>query len=289
MEAAEELTAYSFGRAGQMSTDQIRAIALVNDGIARKLTNTMGAWLRSQIQIGLAATDPMAFAEYLHVTPDVAYTCVLRLEPLGGTGVIDAQSTLTEIEEGVLSSVLAVLLRELNAAWEAVGLRFVIERSETLSNVARLLEPGERTLLCDFLVQVQDAKGSFNLCLPAVVLNTIHRRLVTVNDQPRRRFEGAGQRVTELVGGAEVRATLRLPTVKISSREVQALEPGYVLQLALPRYTSAELSAGGVRVCDAVPVGRGEHRAALVRTAEKAARETEAAVTVAQLAEGVQK
>ena len=281
---------YSFGRSGQMSNDQIRAIALVNDGIARKLTNTMGAWLRSQVQIGLASTEPMPFSEYLRLMPDHLYTCVLRLEPLGGLALLEIELPLvlaminvllggnggaeglrevTDIEEAILNSVLSVILRELNAAWEGVGLRFTIERREAIANVARMLPPGERTLRVTFLAQLQDVRGTFSLGLPAIVLNTIHRRLVAVSDQPQRTFEGGSQRVMELVSDVRLPAVLRLPAVRVPSHAISALEPGAVLELQLPRHTQAELQVGGIRVASAIPVGRGEHRAVLVQAAQE--------------------
>lgn len=276
---------YTFGRSGQVSNDQIRAIALVNDGIARRLTNTMGAWLRTQVQIGLASSDPMAFIDYLHAMPERVYICVLRLEPLGGMALLELELPLvlaiidlllggngmsaaargiTEIEENILSSVLEIIMRELNEAWAAVGLHFVIDGHDTAANVARLLQPAERTLCASFQTQMQDTSGTIKFCLPAVVLNTIHRRLIAVKEQPHHRFEAGSRRVAQLMGAAPVHAALRLPKVRISSREVHALEPGYVLQLPLPRSTRAEVMVGGVRVAAARPVGKGDHRAALI-------------------------
>jgi flagellar motor switch protein FliM len=268
-----------------MSNDQIRAIALVNDGIARRLTNTMGAWLRTQVQIGLTSTEPMVFMDYLQAMPERVYICVLRLEPLGGMALLELELSLvlaivdlllggkgtstevreiTEIEDTILESVLEIMMRELNEAWEAVGLRFAIDGHDTVANVARLLQPAERTLCVSFLMQMQDTSGTIKFCLPAVVLNTIHRRLIAVKEQPQRRFEAGSQRVAQLAGTARFKAALRLPPVKISSRDIRALEPGYVLQLNLPRTARAEMVVAGIRVSAAAPVGRGDRRSALI-------------------------
>lgn len=276
---------YNFARSGQISNDQMRAIAMVNDGIARNLTHTLGAWLRSQIQVSLAATEQMTYGDYLASLPEPAYVCLLRLEPLGGVGLLeldlslaltiidvllggkgkaDQQRDVTDIEEAVLASVLAIVMRELNGAWDAVGLKFTLDKREGPAHIARLMAASERMLLVSLDVQMQDAQGRVKLCLPTVVLNTIHRRLIAVKEKPRRNFEASGARVAELVGQARFKTALRLPPTKISSREIQALEPGYVVEFALPRYTQAEFLVGGVRLGAAVPVGRGDHRAALM-------------------------
>jgi len=285
---AAEATPYNFGRAGQISNDQMRAIAMVNDGIARNLTHTLGAWLRSQVQVGLAATDQMTYAEFMERVPDPAYVCLLRLEPLGGIGLLqldlslamtiidlllggqgtsDSVRDVTDIEEAILASVLSVVMRELNAAWEAVGLRFTLDKREPHTRLARLMPGSERTLVVTLDVQMEGATGALKLCLPAVVLNTIHRRLIAVKEQPRRKFEDGGARVQELMGAAKFEGVLRLPATRISSREVQSLEVGSLVEFALPRYTPAEFVFGGLRVCTAVPVARGEHRAAMLERA----------------------
>ena len=289
-----EASAYRFGRPGQMSSDQIRAIAMVNDGIARRLTHTLGAWLRLQVHVGLSETEPRAFSEYLRLMPERVYVYLLRLEPFGGIALLELELSLvmalidvllggkgtpaevrdiTEIEESIFSSVLSLILREMNAAWEAVGLRFVIERREAIVNIARLLEPGERALSTTFQVQVENARGALKVCLPAVVLNSIHRRLVAVSEQPRQKFQGATERVAQLMGEARVPLVLRLPTSRLSSSALTALEPGFVLQLPISRYTPAELQARGLRLRGAVPVGRGERRAALLQPDSVAPRE----------------
>jgi flagellar motor switch protein FliM len=281
---------YNFARSGQISNEQMRAIAMVNDGIARNLTHTLGAWLRSQMQVSLASTEQMTYTEYLASLPDPSYVCLLRLEPLGGVGLLeldlslaltiidvllggkgtaDQQRDVTDIEEAILASVLAIVMRELNAAWDAVGLKFTLDKREGQAHITRLMPASERMLLVSLDVQMQETQGRLKLCLPTVVLNTIHRRLIAVKEKPRRDFEGGSARVTELMGRGKVRATLRLPPTRISSREIQALEPGYVVQFALPKYTPAELLVGRVRLGAAVPVGQGDHRAALIERRAK--------------------
>jgi flagellar motor switch protein FliM len=283
--AADAVLLYNFGRSGQISNDQMRAIAMVNDGIARNLTHTLGAWLRSQVQVGLAATEQLTYSDFLASLPEPAYLGLLRLEPLGGTGLMQLDLSLamtiidvllggkgaadqvrdvTDIEQEILGSVLSVVMRELNAAWEAVGLRFTLEKREAPAQVTRLMPASERMLVVSLDVQMQDVQGTLKLCLPAVVLNTIHRRLIAVKEQPRRNFDAGGARVTELMGNARFKVAMRLPVARLSSREIRALTPGYIVPLNLPRNTQADMTLCGVPVGIAVPVGQGEHRAALM-------------------------
>ena len=43
---------YNFSSAGQISTDQLRAISMLNDLFARNLTHNLTAWLRTRFRPG---------------------------------------------------------------------------------------------------------------------------------------------------------------------------------------------------------------------------------------------
>ena len=283
---------YGFGRTGQISNDQMRAITLVNDQLARNLTHTLGAWLRSQMHVMLAANEQMTFGEMISCVPEPSYVIVLRLEPLGGVGLMELNlglalmmvdmllggrgsvmpaRELTEIEDSLLLSVVEIVVRELNSAWDAAGLQFTLEKRESRDRLLRLMTTEERTLCISFDVEMDGEHGMLNLCLPAVVLNAMHRRLLSVRDRPRQRFETAAARVSELMAEASFKAVLRLPPVQLLTREIHALEVGTVLELPIPHSTQAELLVGGVKICSAVPVGSGDHRAALLQVVNEMA------------------
>jgi len=281
---------YGFGRTGQISNDQMRAITQVNDQLARNLTHTLGAWLRSQVHVMLAANEQMTFAEMLSCVSEPSYVIVLRLEPLGGVGLLELNlglalmmvdmllggrgsvmpvRELTDIEDSILLSVVELVVRELNSAWESAGLQFTLDKREGREQLARLMPSEERTLCISFDAAMDGVHGMLNLCLPAVVLNAMHRRLMSVRDRPRQRFESSSARVSELMAESRFTAVLRLPPMQVPTREIHALVVGSVLELPMPCSTRAELLLGGVKICSAVPVGRGDHRAALCQVVDE--------------------
>ncbi|MFC6644298.1 flagellar motor switch protein FliM [Granulicella cerasi] len=295
----EEARPYNFSRSGQISTEQMQAIAMVNDGIARNLTHTLGAWLRSQVQIALAETTQQTYGEYLAGIADPAYVCMLRLEPLssmgmieldlslvfsivdvllGGKGHCDQAREVTEIEEAVLSSVLAIVMRELNTAWQTVGLEFHLEKREARARMQRLRPASKRMLVVSFDVQLEETQAKLRLCLPIVTLNTIHRRLIAVREQPRRDFGAGSARLASLMGQSQFRMALRTPSTKISSQVLRELAPGHVLELGIPRSASSELVVGNLRLLQAVPVAKAELRAGQVYAEPSTAKIEERAV-----------
>ena len=278
---------YNFSRAGQISNDQMRAIGTVNDLFARNLMNTVGAWLRSEFHVALVSSEQMAYSEFLERISEGTYVSSLRLEPLGapallevelslaspivdlllgGTGRAEPERPLTDIEELIMASVVQMLVKELNVAWQPVGLVFAFDKRESTSQVERMLPAGEKTVCVSFEVKMPEARGTLNLCLPAVVLNTILRKLITEHSRPRRSSAEMQARVRELVGNARVGAVLQFPPVRLRARELAALTPGHVLRLPVPRHAPAELRIGGLPLGRARAVRMGEHRGARLET-----------------------
>jgi flagellar motor switch protein FliM len=141
-------------------------------------------------------------------------------------------------------------------------LEFVFEKRESEPTVPRMLTAGEKTLCVSFEARMPEAQGAMNLCLPAVVLNAILRRLISEGDRPKRRSKEAQARMRELVGGVKFGAALQFPSMRLRASELAALEPGMVLRLPLARHSISELRVGGLQFGRAHPVRTGEHRGA---------------------------
>jgi flagellar motor switch protein FliM len=277
------LEKYSFSRAGQISNDQMRAISSVNDLFARNLMHTLGAWLRTQFKVKLVAGEQLPFNEFLERLSPPTYVCSIRLEPLGAVGLLEfdlaiaapivdvllggvgrawPMRELTDIEEAILTSVVQMAVQELNLAWQSVGLEFVFEKRETEAAVARMLTLSEKTLCVSFEARMPEAQGAINLCLPAVVLNAILRRLISEGDRPRRRSKEAHTRMRELMGEVSIGTLLQFPPLRLRASELAALAPGVILRLPLSRHSASELRVGGMHFGHAHPVRIGEHRGA---------------------------
>ena len=274
---------YNFANAGQISNDQMRAIGTVNDLFARNLMHTVGAWLRTEFKVALVSGEQLAYSEFVDRIPEKTYVSSIRLEPvgapgllevelalaspivdllLGGTGKAEPERPLTDIEDLIMSSVVLMIVKELNVAWQPVGLQFVVEKRESAAQVSRMMPAGEKTMCVCFEINMPEARGVLNLCLPAVVLNTILRKLISENSRPRRRSPEVQIRMRDLLGETKVGAVLQFPPVKLRARELAELATGMVLRLPIPRHAPAELRVGGLALGKARAVRMGEHRGA---------------------------
>src|ERR1700752_2809570 len=93
-ETKERVTPYSFTSAGQISTEQLRAISILNDLFARNLTHNLAAWLRTRFQVNLVSAEQIPFSEFMLRIPEISYGPSVRLEPLGALSVLQLEMSL---------------------------------------------------------------------------------------------------------------------------------------------------------------------------------------------------
>lgn len=277
------VTPYNFASAGEISNEQLRAISMLNDLFARNLTHNLAAWLRTRFQVNLVSAEQIQFNEFLLRIPEISYVASVRLEPLGALSVLQLDLALappiidlllggdgregplrelTDIEESILGSVVEIICRELTVAWQPVGLSFNFERRQMQTQVGRIIAVNEKTLCLSFEIRMPHSAGILNLAFPAVVANTILRRLTTDWGRRRRHAGETRARMQELARRIRFGASLQLPAVRLAAGEVEKLEPGAVLRLKLAGNTAPVWRVGSQRLAEAQAVRQGAHRAA---------------------------
>ena len=282
--------AYNFARAGQISNEQLRAISMLNDLFARNLTHNLAAWLRCRFQVNLVSAEQIPFSEFLMRIPEISYVTSVRLEPLGALSVLQLDlglappiidlllggngkegplRELTDIEEAILGSVVEIICRELTSAWQSVGLSFNFEKRQMQTQVARIMSVNEKTLCLTFEIRMPQGSGLLNLAFPAVVANTILRRLTS--DWGRRHRHAKQTRAQIEVTAQRIRlgGSVQLPSVRIAAREIESLRPGHVLRLGLSTAATAEWRVGGQTLGTAEVVQHGSHRGARLQHLSK--------------------
>jgi flagellar motor switch protein FliM len=276
---------YNFSSAGQISTEQLRAISLLNDLFARNLTHNLAAWLRTRFQVNLVSAEQIQFSEFLLRIPEISYVASVRLEPLGALSVLQLDlglappivdlllggdgkdgpmRELTDIEESLLGSVVEIVCRELTIAWQPVGLSFLFERRQMQTQVARIISVAEKTLSLSFEIRMPHSSGLLNLAFPAVVANTILRRLTSEWGRGRRHADDTRARMEALSRRIRFGCSLQLPATRLEAGQLETLRPGDLLSLNVGAGTLSEWTVGGEALALAQPMRRGDLRAARI-------------------------
>jgi flagellar motor switch protein FliM len=252
---------------------------------ARNLTHNLAAWLRTRFQVNLVSAEQIPFNEFLLRIPEISYVASVRLEPLGAISVLQLDLALappvidlllggegkdgplrelTDIEEAILGSLVEIICRELTAAWQPVGLIFNFERRQMQTQVARIMAVTEKTLCLSFEIRMPHSSGLLNLAFPAVVANTILRRLTSDWGRPRRHAPETRARMESIARRLRFGGSLQLPSVRVAAADLENLEPGSVLRLNLASNTLPMWQVGGQTVAEAVAVAEGAHRGARI-------------------------
>lgn len=285
LDPRQRVQSYSYSRAGQISSEQLRAISLLNDLFARNLTHNLGAWLRSECQVHLVSAEQIPYNEFMLRIPELAFIASIRLDPLravsvlqmelspvpsmidsllGGAGLPGEVRELTAIEEAIVAHLVEIICRELSAAWQPVGLSFHFESRQMQTQMARLLPVTERTLCLSFELRLPQASGLLNFAFPAVVSNTVLRRLTGEWKRQSQHASEAAARMRARLSEVRVGTALQLPPTRLPLSLLEHLRAGEILPFPVPMTTKPELLVSGVPVFEASPVRGGEHRAAHV-------------------------
>ena len=220
---------------------------MLNDLFARNLTHNLAAWLRTRFQVNLVSAEQIQFNEFLLRIPEISYVASVRLEPLGALSVLQLDlglappiidlllggdgkdgplRELTDIEESILASVVENICRELTVAWQPVGLSFSFERRQMQTQVARIISLTEKTLCLSFEIRMPHGSGLLNLAFPAVVANTILRRLTTDWSRRRRHAGETRARMADVARRIRFGCSLQLPTVRLAASALETLAAG---------------------------------------------------------------
>jgi len=283
--------AYNFGRAGQISNEQLRAISLLNDLFARNLTHNLAAWLRCRFQVNLVSAEQIPFSEFLMRIPEISYITSVRLDPLGAISVLQLDMALvppmidlllggdgkegplrelTDIEEAILGSVVEMICRELTSAWESVGLSFSFERRQMQTQVARIMSVNEKTLSLTFEIRMPQGSGLLHLAFPAVVANTILRRLTSDWGKRHRHAEQTRAKLESAMRRIQLGGSVQLPRFRMAARKIESLQAGDLLRLDLSTAVAAEWRVGGQRLGTVEVLQHGNRRAARLQPSPKA-------------------
>ena len=280
-------TTWDLRQAGQIKKEQVRAISMLHEGFARTLTHSLGAYLRVVFETNVVSVEQLTFREFLSRIPDLAYSSSFTVNPLGVAGVmvLDLSLTfpiidlllggngaadqepreMTEIEEQILEGVVQILCRELETAWQSLGLQFVSEQRLQPAQIRRLMPPNEKALALSFEIKMPASRGMLNVIFPAVVSNALLRKLSReIAYQKPHGSAATGEWLRSRIRECPFTVELDATSLSVPMSTLLKLQPGDVLRLQHSLRQTPKLVVTGQEIFEAVPARRGVTRAAQV-------------------------
>jgi flagellar motor switch protein FliM len=286
--AKKQVEKCDLGKSKTLSDEQIRVVNTLHESFARRLSDSMGTYLRTACQLSLVAAEQLRYSEFLGRVPEASYLASLRMLPidagalllmdlalvfpivdlaLGGSGdeAIEARDT-TDIEDQIIESAFSLIARDLQNAWATVvAFDIQYDRRHSLAQMQSLMLSNERILSLNFEIRVLDLRGALSIVLPAVVANALLRKLATTGSLGERIPSRNTRRKTRegLLDGYFL-ADLSLPPSGLSVRELLKIEPQYVLALPNRADKPVHLNIAGKPMFEAHPVRRGVRKGARI-------------------------
>ncbi len=283
--APHVVTPCDFRSAGQITKEQLRLLTGLHETFARNLSHSLGAYLRIGLEMAVVSVEQLTYAEFLQRLPDATYFGTMKVNELektagitielpiafpildlllGGRGRADGPiRKLTEIEEEIFASVVAMIVRELSTCWQPQGLGFTFDGRLLQAEVSDLNSPTERVLSISFELRMPETQAVLNIVFPSAVSALMQRSL----QRSGRRHSSAvaTEHLRTRMMHSKFQVELSLAAVGVPARELLALEAGSVLKLPHKVQEPVAMTVSGSRLFHAYPVSKNGKRAGYIQ------------------------
>ncbi len=195
-ESEKQVRPYNFWSPDHFSKDQMRAVELVHEDLAERLTNSLPTFVRTSMRPRVVHTEQGRFHDFLKDLPEGSLFHIVNLSPLPGQLIITispdisyvileqrlgGQSiggskirVLTEIDQYLLRGLIEHMLNDIKAAWsKVVAIEPSLDDSTTNQHWVQMIMGNERVMLITFELNLNNVSGLMNMYLPFSMLKPI--------------------------------------------------------------------------------------------------------------------
>jgi flagellar motor switch protein FliM len=138
-----------------------------------------------------------------------------------------------------------------------------VKRRVKAFEIEQLCGAKEKVASIHFDVSVCGSTGSLQIVLSAALLAVLMKQGKAAHAQKRGNIRSfPTHSIRERILDCDMEVTAELPGLRVTVRDLIALQPGSVLKLRSPVQQAGMLTAGGRGVFEAIPVRTGSQRAA---------------------------
>jgi flagellar motor switch protein FliM len=183
---------------------------------------------------------------------------------LGGMGTVAAEAReLTEIDEQIMESVAALVMKEVERSWRSLNLSLTPGRCIKPAVIPHIFPANEKLVLLLFEMEVGGAAGDFKLVLPTSFVGFLLRHLKAAQSKKMSSVRAlASPNLRERLLDCKFRVSADIPQMRVLVKDLVGLKPGIILKMNSPVMNAGKLTVEGVDIFEAVPVRNGKMKAA---------------------------
>ena len=257
VDASKKIQAYNFWSPERFSKEQIRAVELVHEDLAERLSSSIPTYIRTSLRPRLVHTEQGRFHDFLKDLPDQSLFHLITLAPLPGQmiltispnvchvileqrlgGKIEGEPViraLTDIDQSLLRGLVEHMLNDLKSAWSKVAsIEPQLDDSTVNQHWVQMLMGNDRVLLLTFELSINMITGTMNVYIPFSSLKPISANLnpaVWVTGRKEKQTNPASRQMTlDLLYPVKLPVKVTLGKTRLSLGEVSTLSVGDVIQ-----------------------------------------------------------
>jgi len=199
-----EVQPFEFFTKIKTKKEKLPALDFVYDRFSKSLADSLSLFLGKELEISLAQKQYVEYGEFIKTLPLPTNMNIVVTEGLKGFFILIFDAKLvfaileiifgsskvmgarvegrefTRIEMGVIKRLIEIILSELEKAWAPVyEIKCRYSRSEINPNYVTMISMEETVHLTTFNVEIEDAKGWFQIVVPYGILDTIKEYLIS--------------------------------------------------------------------------------------------------------------
>ena len=257
----QEVRTYDFKRPERVSKDQMRSLEAIHEGFARNFGASLSAFLRTIVEVRVAAIEQLTYSEFIHSLPNPTCFNLLNAPPLEGQlcleispliiyPIIDRllggsnaelfipQRPLTLIEWRLVKRITDRALATLTEVWSSlVQVRFELAETESNPHLVQIVAPNEVVVVIGLELKMGTRAGTMTLCLPFNVIEPVMGKLATQSwlaYQRKATSREQREKLTSQLKGAMVGLRAFLAQTTITVHELLHLQLGDIIQTTKP-------------------------------------------------------
>jgi flagellar motor switch protein FliM len=288
----------NFRYAGRLSNENARALTSLHEKFALNVTNSLEVYLGTSIRLKMLSLEQLPLQDYIRAVAPNTYLlpCALNVMEsnflmemdirlifpiidllLGGAGTTasDEPRELTEIDEEIMESITALIIKEVDRAWRALNLSLTPGRCIKPALVTQIYPANEKLVLLMFEMTVGASTGSFKIVLPTSFVGFLLRHLKAAQSKKISSLRHLpNPSLRERILDCEFNVAVDITQMRVLVKDLIDLKPGVILKMKAPVKNPGRLTVEGVDIFEALPVRIGKLKAAQLscRSQEPAAK-----------------
>ncbi len=259
--SAKIVRPYNFWSPDRFSKDQLRAVELVHEDLAERLSTVLPALLSREIRPRVAHVEQGRFDDLTIDFPDSTLYNIIAFEPLPGRGILVISPeltwmilerllggsglnpsielrTLTDIGQTLIQGVVKTMLPDIKSAWnKVVALDLRLDDSTVNKLWVSMLMRNARMVLVSLEVALSNITGNIDIFIPLATLKPIKDELTPTawmagQDQTSVQPPETRADLEQLINDTEVTLRVILGQATLTVKELTSLNRGDVLSLS---------------------------------------------------------